>query len=237
MKKFLVTILLAVTTVVAMSQTTVVNDANAVKRDVSGFTAINVSNAIDLFLNQGNEEAVAVSASEEKYRNRIKTEVNNGTLRIWFDNEGMDWIKGNKKLRAYVSFKTLNKLTASGASDVLVNGAIKSDNLGMKLSGASDFKGELQAGTVTVEISGASDITVQGSVNNLTVDASGASDFKGYDLVTQVCNVEASGASDIKVTCNKELNATASGSSDIRYKGNAVIKKTHNSGSSSVKKV
>ena len=228
--------LLAGTTVFAMAQK-VVNDANAEKRNVAGFTAIKISSSIDLYLSQGSEEAVAVSASETKYRDRIKTEVKDGTLSIWFDSEGWSWTNGNKKMRAYVSFKTLKMLKASGACDVIVDGVIKATDLDVSLSGASDFKGALDAGTVKVVIVGASDMTVKGSVGNLSVDASGASDFKGYELVTQNCNAEASGASDIKVTVDKEISASATGASDIRYKGNAVIKKTHNSGASSVKKV
>lgn len=235
MKKILFSLLLVVITAFAMAQN--VYDANAAKRDVSSFTGIHVSNAIDVYLSQGNENAVAVSASEPKFRDRIKTEVKNGMLRIWFDNEGMDWFKGNKKLKAYVSFKTLNKIEAAGACDIIASGVIKSSDLEVSLSGASDFKGELQAGNVKVSISGASDMTAKGTVEKLMVDAKGASDFKGYDLVTQVCDAEASGASDIKITVNKELSASASGASDIRYKGSAVIMKTHNSGASSVKKV
>jgi hypothetical protein len=49
-----------------------VNDANAEKRTVTaGFTAITVSDGINLYLTQGNEESIAVSASEEKYMERL----------------------------------------------------------------------------------------------------------------------------------------------------------------------
>ena len=63
-----------------------VNDPNAEKRNVSGYHAIEVGGGIDLYLSQG-EEAVAVSASETKYRDRIKTEVKNGVLKIWYDHK------------------------------------------------------------------------------------------------------------------------------------------------------
>ena len=49
-------------------------------------------------------------------------------------------------------------------------------------------------------------------------------------------NASASGASDIKITVNKELSAHASGASDVRYKGNGVIRDLKSSGSSSVSK-
>ena len=214
------------------------NDQNAELRNVKGFHAIKISDAIDLYLSQSNEEVVAVSASETKYRDRIKTTVENGVLKIWFDQEGWSWWKnsGNKKMKAYVSFKTLDKLHASGASDVRVTGVIKSDDLDLNLSGASDFKGSVDVNILTIDQSGASDIDITGKAVNLKAEASGASDLKGYNLETENCTAHASGASDIQITVNKELNAHASGASGIYYKGTAVIKELHSSGASSVSK-
>jgi hypothetical protein len=71
--------------------------------------------------------------------------------------------------------------------------------------------------------------------NDLNVDASGGSDFKGYELATDVCNLQASGGSDIYITINKELNAEASGGSDVFYKGNGIVRSMKSSGSSSIK--
>ncbi len=70
----------------------------------------------------------------------------------------------------------------------------------------------------------------------LKIDASGASDFKGYDLVTDYCDAEATGASSIQITVNKELSVRAGGASDVHYKGEAVIRYLKTSGASSVSK-
>ncbi|HTQ64009.1 MAG TPA: head GIN domain-containing protein [Puia sp.] len=221
---------------IASAQKTVISDPNAEVRNAKGFHAIEVSHAINLYLSQGDEEAVAVSAKDTKYRDRIKTEVKNGVLKIWYDNEGWRWDNGNKQLKAYVSFKSLDKITASGASDVAVDGIISGDKLDLGLSGASDFKGAVKLNELNLDQSGASDVTIKGSVGNLTIEASGASDVKGYDLVTDNCKARASGASDIKISVNKELIAHASGASSINYKGTGVIRELHSNGASSVSK-
>jgi len=218
------------------AQKTVINDPNAEIRNVKGFHAMQVSHAINLYLTQSNEEAVAVSAKDTKYRERIRTEVKDGVLKIWYDNDGWKWDNGNKKLKAYVSVKTLDKLSASGASDVLVDGTITGDRLDIDLSGASDFKGAVKLNELNLDQSGASDITISGSAGKVTIEASGASDVKGYDLITENCNAHASGASDIKISVNKELSAHASGASSIYYKGTAVIRELHSNGASSVGK-
>jgi hypothetical protein len=215
-----------------------INDPNAQVRNVKGFHAIKISDAIDLYLSQSNDEVVVVSAAEDKWRDRIRTVVENGVLKIFMDHEGWTWWRnsGNKKMKAYVSFRSLDNLVASGASDVRVTGTIKADDLKIHISGASDFKGEIDVNSLSIDQSGASDATVTGRATTVEAEASGASDFKGFDLQTQNCRARASGASDIKITVNKELNAHASGASGIYYKGDAVIRELHSSGASSVSK-
>ncbi|AXY76145.1 DUF2807 domain-containing protein [Paraflavitalea soli] len=227
--------LLMILPVALMAQKQVINDDNAQPRTVGSFHAIRVTNAIDLYLSQSDEEALAVSAVKPEFRDRIKTVVEDGVLKISYDDD-MKWWKGNKKLKVYVSFKTLDKLTATGASDVIVSGTLKANELAISMGGASDFKGTIEANVLDVNLSGASDAVVDGKVTTLRVDANGASDFKGFDLQADSCNVEASGASDIKVTVNKELNARASGASGVHYRGDGVIRDLRTSGASNVSK-
>jgi hypothetical protein len=214
-----------------------INDANAEKRNVSGFHAIEVSGGIDLYLSQG-DEAVAVSAASTEHRDRIKTTVENGVLKIWYEwksnNIRMDW--GNRKLKAYVSAKTLDALRASGGSDVSIDGTFKTEKMKMQISGGSDFSGKMDLNELNVSASGGSDVNISGKATQLVVDASGGSDFSGYGLSTDICSVDASGGSDVYITVNKELSAKASGGSDVHYKGTGLIRDLKTSGSS-IKKV
>jgi len=235
MKKLLFSLLVTGLITTASAQKTI-NDANAEKRNVSGFHAIEVGGGIDLYLSQG-EEAVAVSASKNEYRTKIKTEVKDGVLKIWYEwnsNLRFDW--SNHKLKAYVSFKDIDRLEGSGGSDISIDGSIKVAKLAMEVSGGSDFDGKIETDELKIQASGGSDVNISGKASRLTIDASGGSDFKGYDLVSDICNVEASGGSDIHVTVNKELSANASGGSDVYYKGTGLIRDLKTSGSS-IKKV
>lgn len=218
------------------TQKSVIHDPNAQLKDIGSFTAVSVSDGIDLYLSQGNEDAIAVSAGETYYRDRIKTSVENGVLKIWYDARGMDNNTRNKKLKAYVSFKNINRLSASGASDVYVNGSIKGNELAIRLSGASDLKLKVELNKLSIDQSGASDVTISGKTSSLNIEAGGASDVNGYALETEQCIARASGASDITVTVSKELVAHASGASSISYKGNGIVKEVRSSGASSVNK-
>lgn len=217
------------------AQKTIIHDPNAEARKVGDFSAIHISSGIDLYLSQDNETGIAVSAAENRFREKIRTVVENGVLKIWVD-DGWKFSSGNKKMVAYVSFKSLNKLSASGASDVYMNGTLKGDELTIRLSGASDFKGSVELNKLNIGQSGASDVTISGKASTVEVDLQGASKLRGYDLHTENCTAKASGASDIKITVNSELITSASGASSIDYKGSGTIKKIHTSGASSVNK-
>jgi type 1 fimbria pilin len=216
-----------------------VNDPNAEKRTVASFHAIKMESGIDLFLSQG-EEAVAVSAADVSSRDKIRTEVTNGVLRIYMPYEGQAVrisFRSNKKLRAYVSYKTLESLSAGGGCDVVIDGTLKSAKLNLSVSGGSDFNGRIEAGNLQLSASGGSDVHMSGIATTLSIDASGGSDVKAFELAVENCDIEASGGSDISITANKELNVESSGGSDVHYKGSAVVKSARSSGGGSVKKV
>lgn len=211
-------------------------DPNAEMRSLNGsFKTIIVSGGIELYLSQSDKEGIAVSASDENNKADIKTVVENNVLRIYYDGD-KGWTRHNKRLRAYVAFTDLEKLEGSGASDIIVAGDIKVTSLLLKLSGASDFKGSVQVNALTMDLSGASDVNISGTASVVNIESSGASDVKAYGLVTDVCTAKASGASDVSITVNKEMNAHASGASDISFKGQGVIREMQSSGASSISK-
>src|SRR4051812_47576559 len=107
MKKALTAFILLFLAVGTQAQKTI-NDPNAEVRSVKNYEGVSVSGGIDLYLSNG-DEAVAVSASKTEFRDRIKTEVENGILKIWYDGNSLKELfkKGgmNMKLKAYVSYK------------------------------------------------------------------------------------------------------------------------------------
>jgi Putative auto-transporter adhesin, head GIN domain len=238
MKKLLCSLITVLCLSAFAQDTKVINDANATTRSLSGsFTAISVSSGIDLYLSQGNEESLAVSASDQKHLDRLKTEVVNGTLKIYYDNKGVTWKSESRKLKAYVSFKTLQKLNVSAGSDAKVNGSINADDFDLDVSSGAVFKGAITAKTLTVDVSSGASISISGKLDKLKVDVSSGADFKGYDLVTDYCDASASTGAGVHVTINKELNAKVSSGGDIHYKGTALIRDIKTSSGGSVKKV
>jgi len=249
--------LLIAFTVQAQTKMGVIYDENVQVRKLPSFTSIRVSNAIELFISQSNKTEVAVSAKTDEYKNRIITEVVGGTLIIRMaDNYNRWWKWGNEdyRIKAYVSVNELNSITASGATNTKIVNGLTVEKLKINLSGASDFKGDIKAGTLLADLSGASSfkgtvqagaLSVKGSGacnfeasglgDDLIVEVSGATSVKMYDYLVKGASVDASGASSVKLNVSGMLKPHATGASSIDYKGTATIKEMHSSGASSVR--
>lgn len=214
----------------------VVYDDNAEVRQVGSFTGIEISGTISLYISQGNNAGVAVSAGDKKYNEKIKTEVKNGILKLSVDGglwNGFNW--ADKKLKAYVTVEQLSRLDVSGASLVNISSLLKTENLRIEVSGASEIKGNINVDKLNLQLSGASIARLAGIAKDGSVEVSGASGFSSYGLSFETCKVHSSGASVVKITVNNQLIAEASGASTIYYKGAAEAKILSCSGSSKVK--
>jgi hypothetical protein len=212
----------------------VINDPNVQKRSVSGYHGVAISGSIELFLTQGNEESVAVSADDIKWRDKIVTEVKNGILRIHLENEKslrIEWGPNSRKLRAYVSVKNIDELKSSGSGKIHIEGKLTADKLDVSMSGSGNLDGELAVNDLEVSISGSGNIDLTGKAQNSDFHISGSGNIRGYELANEVCKISISGSGNVKTTVNKELSARISGSGNVSIKGNGQVKDYTSSGS------
>lgn len=234
--RFFLTIVTFIISVIGVHAQTLVYDENAELRNVGEFTAIEVSGTVSLHLSQGSVTGIAVSAGEEKYNQKIKTEVKDGVLMISVDGGVWNTFSlANRQLKAYVSVVDLNRLEITGASYVTINGALKTQNLKIDMYGASEIKGNLDAQQLNVSISGSSVAKLSGSAKNGVLEVSGASKIGSYGLAFDRLNITSSGASSVRVTVNEELTAEASGGSTIRYKGQVKNSRINSGSGASIK--
>jgi hypothetical protein len=236
--KSIFTMLLMMGSFASFAQEKVIfNDEHVVLRDVQAFQSVVVSGPFKVYYSTDAETQVAVSAKDTDSRDRITTKVNNGTLYVSLDNNGVKWWGVNKEFKVYVTAPKLNALTVSGAVNFVVIDILKSTNLSLILSGASNFSGKIDAEEIKTNLSGASDCKVSGSANKFDLVCSGASSFKGADLKVDEADLDASGASSIKIHVTETFKAHASGASSIQYKGSPKIYKQNASGASSIRQM
>jgi hypothetical protein len=205
---------------------------NTQTRKVSGFTGVEVSHGIDLYISNG-PESVSVSASTNELRDQIITEVVHGVLRIYLK-DNFNGGSGNTNMKAYVSLNNLKSLGASGGSHIFLKGLITADDLIVELSGGGDLKGNLNANRLNIGQSGGSSVELTGKVKNLNLESSGGGRLKGYGLVTDVAKINSSGGSDAELTVNKQISVESSGGGSVSYKGTAVVVSVNSSGGGSL---
>ncbi|CAN5721962.1 hypothetical protein BH11BAC4_BH11BAC4_15610 [soil metagenome] len=236
--KFLFFLVSSVFSLATFAQTNIVTDADAKARTLNAsFSAITVTDGIDLYLSEGQEESLAVSYSDEKYAEHFKTIVENGVLKIFYDNNAVNYSDNNRRrLKAYVSFKTLEKLSASGGANVELPSSITVNDLQLKFTSGANFNGSIKGKSITIDQSSGSEINLSGSAEKVAVEVTSGATFKGYDFAVDYCDAKASTGGGVRIAVQKELTAKAHSGGGIRYKGSAVIRDIDISSGGIVKK-
>src|SRR5687768_11138355 len=166
MKKFFLSFLLFAATGTTLLAQKTFNDANAEKRSVSGFHGIQVSTGIRLVLIESSTEEVAVSAATTEFRDKIITKVENGILKIYYEDKTQNNI-GHKKekrdLKAWVSYKTLDRLDANTGAQVEIEGTLKSSSVKMNVNTGATVKGAVNIDDLEVDQNTGSVISFTGT--------------------------------------------------------------------------
>ena len=227
--------LVAIAVIVQSQAQKTISDVNAEKRTVSSFHGIEVATGIKLILTKGATEDVAVSASKTEYRDRIVTEVRNGILKIHYETKSgaINKKEANKNLRAYVSYKTLDKLDVNTGARVEIDGVLTTPSLDLKSNTGGIVNGKIDIGNLKIDQNTGSKITLNGKAAKLEVDGDTGSKFFGEELMVADCSAKASTGARIYINVQKELDAKANTGGNIQYKGSTMIRnlKTNTGGS------
>lgn len=196
------------------------------------FTKIKASNGLDVFISEGKSNKIIVEA-DENLHDIIKTEVEDGTLRIYADKN----IWRAKARKIYVTTSQLNAVSASSGSDVITEDEFTSKDFVAKVSSGADLTVRINALNVTGSSSSGSDLVLIGKAKNADLSSSSGSDIDAEKLITQHATASASSGSDINLYASKSLTAKVSSGADIDFEGNpeTVNKKASSGGSVSKK--
>jgi hypothetical protein len=224
MKKWLSVVLLVFVTIISVAQQSEV-------RSVGSFNGVKSAEAIDVYLKKGDKESVTVETTGVKLSD-VLTEVSGGYLRIHM-------LKGNYRntnVKVHVTYVSINKVSASSASNVFSEGTIHSSRLDISVSSAASVELSMDVESATIEASSAGDAHLEGKVKQLILEASSAGEIDAYELEGETVDAVASSAGSIKVNVVKQLDGHASSGGSIRYRGTPARTNTDSSSGGSVKK-
>jgi Putative auto-transporter adhesin, head GIN domain len=199
--------------------------------NVSDFDKLDIGSSFIITVTQGNSHKVDVRGREQDVKEVI-AKVSNNTLDLHYPSNWSGW-KNRKEVYVTIIMPKLTGVEFSGATKSNVSG-FSSDKLTIDVSGASSATFNVNAQKLSLDCSGASGLKITGDGQTLNAEISGASNINAFDFKVANANIDASGASDVKVYVTSKIIAEASGASSIRYKGGAAIT-SNTSGAGSVK--
>jgi hypothetical protein len=200
--------------------------------NVNGFDKLDLGSSFIITVTKGNDYKVDVRGREQDVKDLSARVSSDNTLELRYPSNWSGW-KNHKEVYVTITMPKLAGAEFSGATKSTVSG-FNSDKLTIDISGASSSVFNVNAKILSLDCSGASSLKIVGDGQALDADISGASSINAFDFKVANANIDASGASDVKIYVTGKMMAEASGASSVRYKGGASIK-TSTSGAGSIK--
>lgn len=205
--------------------------ANAQNRiALNDFNAINTSGATDIKLFSDSVNYISFDGAMEAIN--FSPEIQNNNLQL-----NLDKLKLSKTTVVNLHCKNLQKISASGSSDITAMNPFKVSELTIESNGASDISITLDADKINADVSGSGDLRLKGNCNLLTAKISGAGDLKAFDLKSKKVDVSISGAGDANVNVENSIAGKVSGAGSIKYSGKPSEIQIEQTGVGSVKRV
>lgn len=184
------------------------------KRYVEGtFKSIEVSNTIDLVVEQSERTEIAVEADDNLLKH-ITTKVENGVLIVGCDYNSFMNIESKK---VTVKMPIIEELSASSAASIKSANTLKSENITFRSSSAASINLKVKSDNIRCKSSSGSSISIEGIALNLEVTASSGSTIDANSLLVNEVTAKSSSGATIRVHPIVSLNAKASSGSNITY--------------------
>ncbi len=203
-------------------------------RSVTGYTSVDVSGNIDVYVKQDSAYTVKVE-TDDNLLELVTVREEGGVLHI-HTRKGFN-LNSTSGIKVYVSGPDFRRFEASGSCDIFSeNQLTSSGSVDIDLSGSCDAKLDLRSPKISADISGSGSVDLKGETRDLFVDGTGSSSFKCIDLKAENVEVDITGSGSAEVYASVRLDVDVTGSGSVKYLGNAAVSQKV-SGSGSVRKV
>lgn len=203
------------------------------ERQVSGFDKVEIKGAGELYIEQGETEALTVEA-DDNLMEYITTEVHGDTLELGLKPNFN--IMFSSKIVYRLTVKELREVSIAGSGKV-VSSSLTTDEFKISTAGSGKFEfDDLQADTLTASTGGSGEFIIKGKVDDVKVTISGSGKFNCPDLETASTDINITGSGEVTSWTTDQLNIRISGSGSVRYYGSPDVNQSI-AGSGNVKKL
>lgn len=202
------------------------------KRDLQGYSKIELKGSLDLEVTEGNGYAFELTAKDSE-QSVYTTEVRGDTLVIG-TKPGLHWHLGRALAR--ITLPELRALRIDGSGDARAVSLSHPHDFDLEIHGSGDAKVSGSMAKGTVRIAGSGDATFTGgNAQALDIGIAGSGDVDAKALTTRMANVEVNGSGNVRTTLDGgPADFSVSGSGDIEWWGSAQPVQSHSSGSGDI---
>lgn len=158
-------------------------------RAIANFSKLDVSNAIEVFYTVSDTRSIKIETDEKEKLECIKTEIEDGTLKLYVDakkykkegnnrkrskGKGVRWVNGVEftLLRITVFGPNLNAIKVSTSSNLKFQNTNKSSNLEIKTNASGSITGMFECDNAQIAISSSGLINASINTSTISIDAS-----------------------------------------------------------------
>lgn len=203
-------------------------------RQVSSFEDLTNSGSAEVIVKFGDQK-VYVDGPENLVTN-YETKVENGNLKLGFRKNFIH--RGIGKIKVTVYTKQLDDVNCSGSGSVkIADKIVFKHDTNIKVSGSGSVLVENASfNELDLGVSGSGSIKMSGTAKKLDAHISGSGAINAEGLSADYVEARCSGSGKLRITANKELDASITGSGNIYYSGNASVKRAAITGSGKLQK-
>ncbi len=214
---WIVALLGTIQTPVIAQDTTQIESTPVVLHQMESFKELEVNGAIDVYLQQGDEETVALQLDENILP---KVELYQRGDRIVVDLKKNNHVIGHKHYKILVTFKDLEKLEMNGIGKLRCRDTLQLSHLDVRQAGIGNLELILNAKELNGTFDAVGKVRLIGRVRNADLEMNGIGKLYAYDLIAEHLTIERNGIGKAEVHATQSLVVENSGIGSVRYRGN-----------------
>ncbi len=208
-------------------------DLTTEDRKISAFSKLVVHGVFNLYLSQGDQEALRIEADEETL-GKIIIENTGDRLLIELE-EGFE-LFDREQINIYLTITDIDSFEFEGVGNIKTETILRLTDLDIKGDGVGNTKLELEADRIDAEFNLVGNVTLSGNVETINLKNNGLGNVNASDLKAQYMTLNSNGIGNVEVYCEKEISITANGIGKVTYDGNPEVKNLNRNGIGKVEK-
>lgn len=200
---------------------------NVITKDVAvkSFDELKVSGAFSVLLSQGSSEGVKIEAEDNLQE---LFEVKNEGSKLLISMKKDVNINSKKKMKVYISFKTLKTMELKTVGNVSSEQTLSFDKLELDNKSVGNVDLKLSAQHLDIDNKSVGNIKLQGKADNVVIKNNSVGSIEAAGFLVQKMEIDNHGVGSAEVNAEKELKVKDNMLGKVVNKGAATARRMNN---------